>query len=197
MSRPLDRLIGLGLVRRETPFAESEKKTRRSLYKISDPFFRLWFRVVAPHRGRLATDTRPGRLQLLERYWKDLAAHAWEDLCRERVHRISSTTALGKLGPWGTAARWWKGDAAEWDLVAESMDGRRLLLGEVKWSAKPLTDRALQRGAGALAAKPMPDLSSHYSELEPVRALFVPEIRTGTPKRSGDIIVVTAADMLK
>ncbi len=197
MSRPLDRLIGLGLVRRETPFAESEKKTRRSLYKIADPFFRLWFRVVAPHRGRLATDTRPGRLKLLERYWKDLAAHSWEDLCRERVHRISSTTALGKLGPWGTAARWWKGDAAEWDLVAESMDGRRLLLGEVKWSAKPLTDRALQRGAGALAAKPMPDLSSHYSELEPVRALFVPEIRPGAPKRSGDIIVVTAVDMLK
>ena len=157
MSRPLDRLIGLGLVRRETPFAESEKKTRRSLYRIEDPFFRLWFRVVAPHRGRLAADTRPGRLQLLDRYWKDLAARAWEDICRARANRISPTTNLGKRGPWGPAARWWKGEAAEWDLVAESMDGSHLLLGEVKWSNKPLADRALQRITRALASKPMPE----------------------------------------
>ena len=56
MSRPLDRLVGMGLVRREVPFGESEKKSRRSLYKIGDPFFRLWFRVVAPNRATLATN---------------------------------------------------------------------------------------------------------------------------------------------
>ena len=33
MSRPLDRLVGMGLVRREVPFGESEKKSRRSLYE--------------------------------------------------------------------------------------------------------------------------------------------------------------------
>ncbi|HSS79007.1 MAG TPA: ATP-binding protein, partial [Thermoanaerobaculia bacterium] len=55
MSRPLDRLLGMGLVRREVPFGEPEKASRRSLYKIDDPFFRLWFRVVAPHRGQLAS----------------------------------------------------------------------------------------------------------------------------------------------
>jgi hypothetical protein len=50
LTSPLDRLVEMGLVRREVPFGESEKKTRRALYKIDDPFFRLWFRVVAPHR---------------------------------------------------------------------------------------------------------------------------------------------------
>ena len=51
MARPLDRLLGLGLVRRELPFGEDEKGSKRGLYKIADPFFRLWFRVVAPLSG--------------------------------------------------------------------------------------------------------------------------------------------------
>ena len=41
MARPLDRLVGIGLVRREVPFGESERQSRRSLYRIDDPFFRL------------------------------------------------------------------------------------------------------------------------------------------------------------
>ena len=57
MCRPLSRLVGMGLVRREVPFGESEKKSRRSLYKIDDPFTRLWFRVVAPNRATLAAGT--------------------------------------------------------------------------------------------------------------------------------------------
>jgi len=42
MARPLDRLVEMGVVRREIPFREPEKRSRRSLYKIDDPFFRLW-----------------------------------------------------------------------------------------------------------------------------------------------------------
>src|SRR5690606_30187438 len=51
LSRPLDRLIELGLAVRDIPFGEPPRSSRRSLYRIADPFTRLWFRVVAPHRG--------------------------------------------------------------------------------------------------------------------------------------------------
>jgi hypothetical protein len=151
LSRPLGRLLELGLVRREVPFGDDEKSGRRSLYKIDDPFFRLWFRVVAPHRGRLASASQKGRRALLDRLWPDLVGAGWEDLCRLRVPRVGGRSALGRLGPWGPASRWWSANSAEWDLVAESIDGRRLLIGEAKWSDRPIAKTAAEAEARRVA----------------------------------------------
>ncbi|MEM7350284.1 MAG: ATP-binding protein [Acidobacteriota bacterium] len=194
MSRPLERLSEMGLVKREVPFGELEKKSRRGLYKIDDPFVRLWFRVVAPHRGLLASSTREGRLQVLQRYWPGLVAQAWEDLCRKQLPQISPSSALGRLGPWGPASRWWKGHMPEWDLVSESFDGRHLLLGEAKWSTRPFDPSNLDRVTRALAAKPKPVIPKKYEKHEIIRALFVPRIRAAEP--GGSILLVTAAELI-
>jgi hypothetical protein len=196
MSRPLDRLLGMGLIRREIPFGETEKGGRRSLYKIDDPFFRLWFRVVAPHRGPLASGTRQTRKAWLARFWDDLVAQAWEDLCRRQIPKLAADGALGGRGPWKTAARWWKGNEPEWDLVSESLDGESLLLGEVKWSAKPFGARALARARDELAARPRPSLPDVYDRHETVRALFVPELETGAAPDGQEPLVVTAGELL-
>lgn len=197
MSRPLERLVGMGLVRREVPFGESEKKSRRSLYDIGDPFFRLWFRVVAPNRATLAAGTSHTRLKLLAGLWPMLTASAWEELCRSRIPRLQGSGALARSGPWGAAGRWWKGSSAEWDVVAESTDGKRLLLGEAKWSRKPFTNRALDTEIHTLVAKPVPDLPAKYRRLEVVRALFVPEIAPDLRRRRADCLVVTGRDLLR
>jgi uncharacterized protein len=199
MSRPLDRLLGMGLVRREVPFGELEKASRRSLYKIGDPFFRLWFRVVAPHRGPLASGLRQVRLRLLARFWNDLAADAWEELCRQQVPHLSATTPTGRRGPWGPAARWWEATAPEWDLVSESLAGTHLLLGEVKWSAKPFSARALDRARTELTAKPAPHLPARYAGHVTVRTLFVPELEPdvgSATREDGGPLVITADDLL-
>jgi len=198
MSRPLDRLLGLGLVRREVPFGEPEKASRRSLYKIDDPFFRLWFRVVAPHRGPLASASRQARLRLLARFWDDLAGQAWEDLCRQQIQRLAGSILPGRHGSWGPAARWWEKTAPEWDLVSESLTGDKILLGEVKWSAKPFTARTLERARSELAARPAPHLPARYAGHSPVRVLFVPEVepREHTGRGDGGPLVITAADLL-
>jgi AAA+ ATPase superfamily predicted ATPase len=195
MARPLDRLVGMGLVRREVPFGETEKESRRSLYKIADPFFRLWFRVVAPHRGPLASGSRETRLAWLARFWDILAAEAWEELCRSRVPQLPEDGPLGELGPWKPAARWWKGNEPEWDLVSESLDGRRLLLGEVKWSAKPWSARALAQARAALAHRPRPSLPTTFDRHEEVRVLFVPDLE-GRGADGREPRVVTAEDLL-
>jgi AAA+ ATPase superfamily predicted ATPase len=195
MWRPLDRLIGMGLVSREVPFGESEKKSRRSLYKIADPFTRLWFRVVAPHRGLLASSPRATRRQLLQRYWPDLAARAWEDLCRQRLPKLEAAASSEARSPWGSASRWWKGSAPEWDVVSESLDGENLLLGEVKWSSRPFSPETLTRHARELAAKPAPILGGRHRGLEPVRVLFVPEIAGARPELPG-VHLLTAAELL-
>jgi AAA+ ATPase superfamily predicted ATPase len=197
MSRPLERLLALGLARRDVPFGDSEKKSRRSLYKLDDPFFRLWFRTVAPHRAQLAAGSRQTRSALLSRFWNGLVSQAWEDVCRAGVPRLSSPSALLRLGPWQPASRWWRGNAPEWDVVSESVDGRRLLLGEVKWSARTQSNRELERLARTLMAKRPPSLPGRYAKHEIVRALFVPQAGPGASRRSQGALVVTGSDLLR
>ncbi len=161
LSRPLTRLTAMGLVRRDVPFGEPPRASRRSLYQIADPFTRLWFRVVAPHRGVLAVANRQTRLSLLDRAWPALRGTAWEDLMRSAVPG-SSIAGI----EWGAAGRWWRGNAAEWDVVARSLDGRKLLLGEARSGAVDVRHEAAR-----LARRAAPPGVSG----EEVRALFVPQ----------------------
>jgi hypothetical protein len=196
LSRPLERLVGMGLVRREVPFGESERRSKKSLYFIDDPFFRLWFRVVASHRAALASGSPRTRGELLDRYYPGLLAAAWEELCRKRVpHLDARHGALGRLGPWGPAGRWWSGTLPEWDVVSATANGRRLLLGEAKWARRPLTADQLEHAWRALSARPAPVLGERHAGASIVRALFVPDVARGARMAGG--VLVTAADLLR
>ena len=196
MSRPLERLVGMGLARREVPFGESEKKSKRTLYRIEDPFFRLWFRVVAPRRAQLAAATRRDRLSLLRRHWDSLASQAWEDLCRTRLPLLRRGSGPAGPGPWKPGSRWWKASLPEWDVLSESQEGKRLLLGEAKWKGRPFRKRELERALRELALKPAPPLPREYARHEEIRVLFVPDYEGPAPSSAG-ALVVTAADLTR
>ena len=170
LSRPLASLVEMGLVRRETPFGASPKSSKRSLYRIDDPFLRLWFRVVASHRAALTEAPRETRLHYWRRYRTSLEAHAWEELCRMAVpmlHRVD--TPLARFGPFEPAQRYWRGNAPELDVVARSVDGRRLLVGEVKWSVGTAAGSKVGPPADPGGAPP------GTADTEIVRARFVPD----------------------
>lgn len=135
LSGPLATLGAMRLLRRETPFGSPPRSGKRSLYRIEDPFLRLWFRVVAPHRAALAAAPRETRLGYWKRARTALESHAWEELCRLAVPTLHRTESpLGALGPWEPAQRYWRRNEPELDVVARSVDGKRLLVGEVKWT---------------------------------------------------------------
>src|SRR5262249_31207538 len=52
-TRPIQRLLELDLIEREIPFGADEHNSKRTLYKIKDPFVRFWFTLVAPQRSFL------------------------------------------------------------------------------------------------------------------------------------------------
>lgn len=190
LGRPLERLVGMGLVRREVPYGEPERGGKRSLYRIDDPFFRLWFRLVAPHRAQLLMGTRAARGSILDAGFDALVALAWEELCRRQLPTSS------RLGTWGPAQRWWHKTLPEWDLVSDSLDGKRVLVGEARFSRPPFTRQKLERDAKELRARPLPTpLVSGKKEL--VRALFVPALDKGVPRRIFDVEVVTLSDLLR
>jgi hypothetical protein len=152
LTRPLSRLVEIGLVRRETPFGASERATKRTSYVIADPFLRLWFRFVEPERSRLQAGRVEAVMNEVRRRLPHLHASAWEELARASVTRREW---LGR--GWGAARRWWGGGRdrkpLEIDLVAESDDGAHLLVGEVKWSsgldARSLLDELARKADNA------------------------------------------------
>ena len=177
LSRPLDRLIELGLAARDVPFGESPRASRRGLYRIADPFTRFWFRVVAPHRAELVSGAPKGRLKLLDRYWSALVGDAWEELCRQRLP-LMAHPLLGEPGEWRPGGRWWQGNAPEWDVIAEDVSGTRLLLGEAKSATGDVRDgRRLARDVANRAA---PELPARYRRHTIERALFVPDAQRAT-----------------
>lgn len=154
LGRPLQRLMEMGLVAREVPFGSPPRGSKRTLYRIADPFLRYWFGYVEPNRSR----SEAGMLAAVE---ADIAARVshhvagvWEDLARESVPHLD---VVG--GGWGPAGRWWGAGVdrrpLEVDLVAESADGRRVLVGEVKWSAPDGGGRLLREVEEKAARLPL------------------------------------------
>lgn len=146
LSRPLKKLLDLGYLTRELPFGSDESNAKKSLYKIADPFLSFYHRFVVPNRSFIEL----GRISTVERL---LAAHftehigmQWEKLCRDA---ITGNELNGVL--FGRAQRWWghvlneegKPEQMEFDVVAESMEGKLLLVGECKWSREDNISRLL------------------------------------------------------
>lgn len=185
LSRALERLQGLGLVAREVPFGVPAKDTKRSLYRLVDPFLRLWFRVVAPNRGALALASPKERLRLLEEHLPALTATAFEELARR---------AVPALGDWAPAGRWWQGSAPEWDVVSRATDGS-LLVGEAKAWRRPATATAVKAEAQRLLARPLPELGGDAPR-RVERVLFVPSLAAGVRPRQDGVRVVTLETLL-
>jgi AAA+ ATPase superfamily predicted ATPase len=195
LTRALSRLVDLGLVTREQPYGESEKSGKRSLYRIADPLFRCWFRVVAPHRALLAQASSAVRLGLWHEVRPSLFAEAWEELCRQAVARMhEGHSPLARYGPWKPAARYWYGNEPEWDIVAESLDGKQLLLGEVKWTDTAASEKTLNQAVEELKAKGIPTNMKRKGH-EIVHALFVPQTSSGHRHRQ-DAHIVNAREVL-
>jgi AAA+ ATPase superfamily predicted ATPase len=143
LARPLERLIEMDLVARETPFGTSVRSSKRTLYRIADPFLRFWFRFAQPDRSRLEARQIAAVEKDIGIRFPHHAGEVWEELARESV------PALGCFGKtWGPAGRWWgpglDRQPLEIDLVAESLERDALLVGEVKWASSDDPARLLQ-----------------------------------------------------
>lgn len=134
LTRPLQRLVELEIVRREVPFGSPVRDAKRSAYKIEDPFLRFWFRFVEPGRSRIESGRSGSVAAEIAKTFPQHVSGVWEDLARASVARLNSLDH-----EWTAGDRWWgtglDGRPMEIDVVAKSSDGRALLLGEARWSA--------------------------------------------------------------
>jgi len=120
----------LGIVEKEVPVGEDPLKSKKGLYRIADNFFRFYFRYVFYYKDLILTDQRERLLSILKDTENQFFSLTYEDFARSAVMWISGTNYF-EIG------RWWDRNA-EIDLVGMNREERRILLGEVKWSERPV-----------------------------------------------------------
>ena len=132
LNRPLQRLVELELIDRQKPFASLEKDSKRSYYRIADPFLRFWYQFVAPQRSRLQSRQIAPVLATIQANFGHYVAGVWEGLVRTAIPQLELFQTN-----WSAAQPWWgpglDRKTFEIDVVAESLDGSSLLLGSGKW----------------------------------------------------------------
>ncbi len=154
LSRPLNWLEEMQFVARQVPITENPRTSRRTLYRIVDPYVAFWHRFVAPllASGETSlTDAETlwnGRvLPSLDNYM----GRPFEDACRSWVGR---TTRLSfrpsRVGSW-----WDSTSDNEIDIVALGVE-RELLVGECKWGPFDDSDLTTLRTRAALLQGELP-----------------------------------------
>ena len=163
LSRPLKKLVDLGFLEKDVPFGMDEKNAKKSLYKIADPFMAFYYQFVVPYRSFIELDRRLPIEQALSARFQEYVSMQWEKLCREAV---TGNLMDGVL--YGRARRWWgsvlnehgKPEQIEFDVMAESVDKKYLLVGECKWTAR---ENGRQLAAELLRKAALLPFTKHYT----------------------------------
>ena len=163
LSRPLKKLVDLGFLEKDVPFGMDEKNAKKSLYKIADPFMAFYYQFVVPYRSFIELDRRLPIEQALSARFQEYVSMQWEKLCREAV---TGNIMEGVL--YGRARRWWgsvineygKPEQIEFDVMAESVDKKYLLVGECKWTAR---ENGRQLAAELLRKAALLPFTKHYT----------------------------------
>ncbi len=130
----LKNLMELGIVRRETPYGE--KQSRRSIYLISDPMFRFWYRFVPDNYALIARGAPDAAWQRIAPYISEYMGKIFEEICQQylwtRLLAGTSPVQFASLG------RWWGTDPAEKKQTEIDIMGEEnkdtALFAECKWT---------------------------------------------------------------
>ena len=136
VSKYLSVLQDLRLIEREIPVMEKHpEKSRKGIYRLSDNFFRFWFRFVLPYKSRLVEG---GERKVTEEeilpHLDNFIGQVFDKICVEIFRYLADEEKI-KLG-YDRAGRWWNGNE-EIDLVAVARD-EPVFAAECKWSKRPV-----------------------------------------------------------
>ncbi|SFE96090.1 ATP-binding protein [Thermophagus xiamenensis] len=185
ISRPIDKLINLGYLKRDIPFGENPKNSKKGLYTIAEPFFGFYFSFVVPFLSSLELNLIDQVFDIFSSRENLFISSWWENLCRRSVPAKPFNDIY-----FGPAQRWWgnniNNQPMEIDVVAQSLDGKYLLVGECKWSEVPnpksLLENTQKKGAllpfaknkiiiPVLFAKSSPDSNNNPNILTPIQVM--------------------------
>lgn len=133
VSSYLNKLSGLGIVKKEIPFGLSN--SRKSLYVIEDFMFRFWYRFVQDNISAINRGMQDQVYQRIAPHLSDYMGGVFEEICKQYLWKLSlegkSAVNFMDIG------RWWGTNPEtrqqiEIDIMGTE-DKDTALFGECKW----------------------------------------------------------------
>jgi AAA+ ATPase superfamily predicted ATPase len=180
------------LVSRRVPATERQpEKSKKGIYEFTDPFLRFWFRYVQPYMGSLELGLADAVLaERVRPTFAAFAGRAFEEAARDYVARLARANVL-PLVP-DRIGGWWDRQA-EIDVMAIGEDEQAILLGECKWSPRPLGTNVLNDLQSKARELPTIDHHARVSYALFSKSGFTPELRKLA--RQQRVLLVTPADL--
>jgi len=191
-ARYLSILQEMRLVSRRVPATETQPaKSKKGIYEFTDPFLRFWFRYVQPNIGSLELGLADAVLaERVRPTFAAFAGRAFEQAARDYVARLARANALPFVPD--RIGSWWDRQA-EIDVMAVGEDEQAILLGECKWSPRPLGTNILKELQAKAGKLPAIDLNSRVSYALFSKSGFTPELRKLA--RQQGVLLVTPAEL--
>lgn len=134
----LARLQELRLVERRVPAtvpSAVQYHSRQGRYHLNDPYFRFYFRFIAPHQPEIGYRSERVLQVIQEGLRSFVGQTAFEDLCRAWVARQGMQQQLPFV-PDTVGSHWDR--RVQVDIVAINWRQKQVLLGECKWGNEPV-----------------------------------------------------------
>ncbi|MFZ4663271.1 MAG: ATP-binding protein [Caldilineaceae bacterium] len=163
LSRYLETLRDLRLVERRIPVTErNPEQSRKGLYRLSDNFLEFYFRFVAPFREDLEQGFPERAWQTIDQQLNAfVGSTAFEELCRDWVKRRGAQGYL-PFRPEKVGSYWDR--TTQVDVVALNWSEKTALLGEARWTSRPLSTQSLDElRAKSAAVLPEAGWHIHYA----------------------------------
>ncbi len=135
-------LIELGVVVREVPVTEKQPaKSKRGIYKITDPFFKFWFEYVFANRSYIEEGRQDYVLGKIRANFNQHASGVYEQEAATwlREHLASRHPKLEII----KTGRWWS-KSCEIDVVGLNENGSAAIFAEARWTSKPIGKNVLE-----------------------------------------------------
>jgi len=164
LSAYLGRLRELRLVERRLPVTippSQRRRSRQGRYHISDPYFRFYFRFIAPYRDELAYHPEQVLPFIRDGLRAFVGVTAFEELSREWVVRAGQAGKL-PFTPQGVGSHWSR--RVQVDVVAVNRQEHSLLLGECKWTAGRMSRNDVRELIERKTPKVLQDLADAEAE---------------------------------
>lgn len=126
-------LIDLGIIKKETPI--TEKPGKKTIYFLTDHFFRFWYRFVPQNitaiSARRIEKTYP---QAVKQYLSDYMGLIFEKMCQEYLLYYADDLPINLNG----IGQWWGKDSRrkkqiQIDIVGTPVEGKEYLIGSCKF----------------------------------------------------------------
>jgi uncharacterized protein len=119
LSKVFQLLLEIQMIHRDVPFGESERSSKKSLYRILDPACQFWYHAYSPHRSKWYRYSESEKEHILRLHASRVFEHFW------RSH-------------YPDCKRYWE-PQAEFDGMRETKNG--YILSEVKFKKLSTTEK--------------------------------------------------------